>query len=767
MCMIKGVFWLYFLLVSVFLIGGVSADEQCDDDQTILRLFSNSNSHASLWSDTNAQIAVCYENIFGGKYTGREPHQCSAANGNKPSNFVVSLTSNNNAHVNKDYSDNGINICYGDLACSVKSQCSLNEREIMVLSSESNAHVDIGAGNNLKVCCSSAREPRNIVYWANGRGQRIASSNKGKTVWLIARTSFPANTEVKFEIKERDSINDDDILVGNDALSANTEVGGLAKVSWTITDNDIEKAKSAINDEDKEKDEVEFYFEARATGFNKESMNLIVNINPSVSPPIACIGKPEHRQIYFKDQDIVFESCSTDSDGLIEETKWIIEEEPNAQVADNKYKFASPGQKTITLKVTDDGGQSAEAQIAILIIGKTSNGLLAFIEKPRHKEIVNGASRRVSFSAKDSYVIKNGVGEQCNGVIDCVVGNCPVRTMNECPGGSNPLVKKEVIGGNIGFDSMKFIWEFDDGYSFEGTGASAVEGNKPYSSFSQEQNDKWIKLTASIGNPFTLNKETRRVFTFVGNEQCLLNEEGGVFVKIDDAGFVREKKKINEGGCVGEDGVASGGDIGNPVNVRGDDCCPAGTFCRAGLGTNGISAGCSDPGFTNVRSCGDYKTINECEDDPFRVGDEDSMNPEVTENPKCGTRENGGEWLCEGCIWKQNENKCVLKKVHSLLPVSPRIAPTNCNEPLCLVSSNNEDLTCDENGYFTIVIKKEFQSGTCTSATLDSCVNSEVRVPCRGNLQFPFFGIFNFIATLVAIAFIYRIKKVYMNSACF
>jgi len=111
----------------------------CDDDQTIMRLYRSSNSHVSAW-DVNVDSyleEICYDDIFGHKYEGSNPHKCS------DSNRVLSLSASSNAHVSKDHDDDySYDVCYGDLVCSfdLKGCKDGDSKSIIKVSGYSNAH---------------------------------------------------------------------------------------------------------------------------------------------------------------------------------------------------------------------------------------------------------------------------------------------------------------------------------------------------------------------------------------------------------------------------------------------------------------------------------------------------------------------------------------------------------------------------------------------------------------------------------------------------
>lgn len=127
----------------------------CTDNQTILKLYSQNNSHAEVYNGTgNYPLRVCYNEIFGSDYSGINPHNCSG------NNSVLRLSSLTNAHAETSNLNNYSNeVCYGNLSCVAKTtpcNVSLNETFIVSLSSWSNAHLSINEGGyQINICCSN------------------------------------------------------------------------------------------------------------------------------------------------------------------------------------------------------------------------------------------------------------------------------------------------------------------------------------------------------------------------------------------------------------------------------------------------------------------------------------------------------------------------------------------------------------------------------------------------------------------------------------
>jgi len=155
--------------ILLLFIGFVSAGA-CEPSQTIMKLYSASNSHGALWDDITYNYDICYDEIFGSEYTGENRHDCSGANG------ILSLSSITNAHASSDvdllYVDE---VCYGDLRCIYDSNeedsCSNGGEIVAKMSSEYNAHISDASETNypVKVCCKTGIKLVSIGFDTTGR----------------------------------------------------------------------------------------------------------------------------------------------------------------------------------------------------------------------------------------------------------------------------------------------------------------------------------------------------------------------------------------------------------------------------------------------------------------------------------------------------------------------------------------------------------------------------------------------------------------------
>ena len=273
----------FLLIISL---GFVSAQTTCSDDQRIFSMSDQTNAHGELWDSGNYVWEVCYDTLFGGAYTGANPHACTL------SNAVLRLSGNTNAHAEGPGQNNlGYNdVCFGDLNCEEKTSCLSGETEIVRLSSSTNAHLALGASGNygVRICCVTggtiigSGTEINSVEWRDFSDRKIGvdvtgvsydvRSYVGNSVKLVAESDFSAGTVINFEIFEDDPLGDDDIRTGSNALTATTDSSGTAVAIWTISDTDIANG----DDSGAELNPWEFYFIASKDSSSLQSSVLEV-----------------------------------------------------------------------------------------------------------------------------------------------------------------------------------------------------------------------------------------------------------------------------------------------------------------------------------------------------------------------------------------------------------------------------------------------------------------------------------------------------------
>lgn len=767
--------WLQFILAAVIVCGVAvlssfsvsSLGTDCLDSQVIMRIDSASNAHGELWNGSgnnpHYNLKICYDQIFSKVYSSDSPHTPSLTN------TVLKLSSPTNAHAEGATGTNyGYNVSYGDLLCRVVDSNvakNANECEIVSLSSQTNAHIALPGAYNLagnkKVLCSStyagaspqcgagpAASMITAAYWTDLAGNMINETCVNRTVRLVAETS---HTDINFSIYEDDSIE----VLGLFKLMSNRDIiaenkyaavsNGKAAVSYKITPADL-----ALGAGSGDSEEFEFYFIAKKDLEGRVSPILKVYDSVcSSGPPIASIGSPLHRQIYFAGVPLDFKDNSTSGGSPLVGYNWTIIKDGTVEYTSNQkefqYTFSTGGQRTITERVTAEDGQYSEAQVAILVI--SSPGMIAYINQPTHRQILfNGLN--VEFNANESYVINSEIDHTCseNSKIVCLAGICPAMTINApavCTSKNPPVITLSVQNTPQGFSNLYFNWTFEGGWSYGGYGA--VSDVYPYALPSKTYNDKKITLSLNYSDSAKgvfLQQRVDRMFTLLSKGRCLDNPKALLIV--DEKGLLIGTKSFNEGGCAGPDGIAG----------SSDDCyCGRDQSCVEIQGTPQCVL---DESEEEYLSCGDYKEQSICEEDPAGVAN-DPNNPEIDESPQCGEIVDGYRVVCDDlrCEWDNSESQCVLEKDYISLPGDGGILTGTCQV------SWNATGAC-ENGFRmgdlikTFVPPASLPTGAQVADDPNCITQLNVPQPCgRATVEVPFFSWTNLIVALVIIFGIY------------
>ncbi|MCX8158722.1 MAG: hypothetical protein N3D20_00270 [Candidatus Pacearchaeota archaeon] len=148
----------FFIGFVIFIITFASAI--CNDEnQVILRLYRENNSHAAIWSNTTYSEKVCFNDIFGLNYSGTNPHDCNSDN----SNVVLKLNQEFNAHAALPTLPDSvvgfpIKVCYkGVKKCELfdNDNCRANQKAILYFNSVINSHLSKNYGGDFTktLCC--------------------------------------------------------------------------------------------------------------------------------------------------------------------------------------------------------------------------------------------------------------------------------------------------------------------------------------------------------------------------------------------------------------------------------------------------------------------------------------------------------------------------------------------------------------------------------------------------------------------------------------
>lgn len=212
----KGKLFACLLLAGIFtfltLISLTSAIVCSSPNQTILTLYSQTNSHAAVfnatYNDINYGIPICFDNVFGVIYTGsNNPWQCNGAN------KVLGLSSASNAHAqNPALSTYLTNVCYGNLNCTIATTCPVGYNFTLSLSGLTNAHLAADSSYANKLCCSLGTTPVapltpgiDSAIWTDAAGTSITQAPLSQTVKMIAGTRLLDGKIINFTIYNSDS----------------------------------------------------------------------------------------------------------------------------------------------------------------------------------------------------------------------------------------------------------------------------------------------------------------------------------------------------------------------------------------------------------------------------------------------------------------------------------------------------------------------------------------------------------------------------------
>lgn len=748
-----------------------AADYTCPVGTQIFRLSSQSNAMAETVSGTgNYPVHICYDDYFG-TLSGTPVRTCSPTNAP-----ILNLSATTNAHAQLPGGSGSypIGLCFSGLACVARSGvCQLGEKEIVSLSGSTNAHVGIngsytGVGSYHMCCsvggsggvcgngvlevgeqcdppsagaCSSTCQiigDSQIVSatWTDGMGSPITSSYVNRTVHLRAQTTLSAGTNVTFNLREADILFDDDIST----VTVTTNAAGLALVAWNITHAYLAAGQDLL-----ESFPLQFYFNVSTATQSRVSNQLnVYTILGNNTAPFANITGPTHRGMYYQGTQVVVSHASLDREGSVSVSWRIIEDNYASTEPSFVYTFASAGQKTIILRATDAQGASHEDQISVLVLA--SPGLFAFINQPRHQQVVfdsspNGSVRTL-INASDSYAVSSS-GSGCTTSISCLAGRCPNQTEN-APSSCTPQGPLNVHNAPQPFSSLYFNWSFNDGDD-----ARAVDGLgnnsfvKRFALPSNTLNDKTVFLTLTHTGT-SLIAMVNRTFTLFDSAQCINNGETWVEYNTTTGTIGASFQTRNSLACRGEDTFYG----------TADDCCPVGWMCTA----QGCRTGTSVP-----QICSDYTNRTTCNDDPQRAR-LSQQNPGWSEPPACGTLANGSLVSCK-CAWNgtsETAGSCSLKKT---IQSSTGGSNPDDEENTCIPSScsyiGGSSSSC-VNGLMTLTINPAYAQGSCTPPTLlaSQCQPGERTVLC-GNVitQLPYFSFLNvgLVLGMLALFYLYKI----------
>jgi len=390
------------LVFVLFVCFSVVSAGSCYDNQTIMKLYSSTNSHGALWDGGGGTYSydICYNEIFGPQYTGFDPHSCTGTN------YVLSLYQTTNSHADNGGSYTN-DVCYGDLMCEFDSSAGngcTNGGEIVVrMYSLTNSHLSDAFDTNypVKVCCTNSV---GAIYWANMNGAKITSAQVGDTVKMVTSSASSGY----FEVLEDDSFIIpiyDDIRVASDGdeIYGVSETGKYVGI-WTITEDDSDKAK------DFDDPPYEFVFKINGN----YSGSLIVTGDIEDDDPIdVTLDSPKCGDAFDRSTNLPIRVSASDPDDIID-GKITIRNSAGTVVYSNSfgnedetfyYQFDDSGNFSIIVEA-DNGRERVRINSNIMILKKTGASydygryIAACIAEP--KDYSNIPGENVYFNATTS-----------------------------------------------------------------------------------------------------------------------------------------------------------------------------------------------------------------------------------------------------------------------------------------------------------------------------------------------------------------------------
>jgi hypothetical protein len=600
--------YFYLFIVGILMIilsfNNVFAGALPPDDNIIMKLYQEENSHGALYNDLAYTYNIQYSDIFGIPYAGVNPHVCTGTN------EVVKLSSISNAHVEIPYLSPPtypISVCYGDLVCvkdtSPGDNCNNGGGIIVRLFQDTNSHISKAISNYpIKICCTSSAAPAIITdasfYDLKYIPDKISNVNINDRVKLMARGNNFEGKRFNFKLYN---------------------LGGTPIYHWdNVPDNNVTYRFNVDGT---------YYFtiepvSAIGTIYNSQNTpagnihgKLIVTGPEVNSPPVAIIDEPVSGSVFNKGYSVPFEQSSYDIDDFFDYTWKFGDGNTKSGKSDTyveyntHYTYTSTGQKIINLSVKDERGLSDFDLSSVLIIDVLNeDGKYVFseINQPSLNEEIFSP---YLFEGRNSFAIE--VIRTPSLIVKCLGGNCPDKYIDPS-GNQQDILDPDLIKGS--FSTLLYKWTFSDGTTY------IVDGNYNLNKKFTDLGWKNAILNISLKADSTKSSVSSTIFKIVSLEGCSLTKDNWI------EGGVTFPTKNKNNKCLGDDG-----------SVSSDDCCPTKYNCVDDNPGNGVDEyyckldntfWCEN---NNIHSCSDYTDETEC----------NTRNcPLDGVSPNCGSRTN-------------------------------------------------------------------------------------------------------------------------------
>ncbi|PIN88729.1 hypothetical protein COU61_03690 [Candidatus Pacearchaeota archaeon CG10_big_fil_rev_8_21_14_0_10_35_13] len=602
----------------------ICTNECSSTTQVMTRLSGKTNAHAEVVSSKKYPLEICYDELFGQKYTGSNPTTCQAGN------RLMRLSGTTNAHAESPSVSNSLyqtDLCYGNLECRSATTCNgLGEVEVLRLSGETNAHVGIGGSNygTKAICC---KIPAKITgaHWEDLNGNTITTTGANATVTLVAAGADLQNQEITYKIEKKETV-----WVMFTTWKSTTTITNKGTGKWKPTNLGT------------------YRFEATLQNGEKQTSGELTVTAENNKPAVITINAPIDGGIYFLDDKLLFNITVLDPDDEVAWYSWKFgdgieeglangvtqKEESQGTIVGTGYLFSysyahnngfrtnengqrvqnipNTGQKTIILTITDSRGVKYTKKADILIV----NSMYAFahIATPTYEQIIT--TKKVDFDAtQKSYVVEAGHNPRS---LNCLAGNCPTKSADG---------KITMTNTPAAITNINYTWLLSDGYKVSGYGTNY--GNIKNYQYSTP-GKKWAELKIGYnGN----NASTYTNFTMSFDKPfCDISQDGTISNWIDN-------------------GISS-----NSFNscyladAQPTTCCPNNYLCDTG------SNKCLPQTETDPKVCADYTTKLTCEAFTAQVAN-NSVNYEcgVVFTDTDGKQKRADSCRCE---WDTGTNIC-------------------------------------------------------------------------------------------------------------
>ncbi len=395
----KGIGGVFIFLFLLSVLSFVSAS--CNDDQRLFRMYQENNSHVSVYSDTNYNISICYNELFGSNYSASNPHTCDATK----SNVIFWLNASKNSHVSAiESGDYKIPVCYGVISCRATTSDCLTSEVLVVkaydLEELGNSHVSLNQseyGSN--ICCKNALSVKDS-FWSDLNGNEVASIELGDSVIMVAKGFEFQDQELNYTIVGETS----QINLGAKLWNWVTFRGWQALESWTlISTNEWSSDVSGT-----------YNFNVNVVGTNVSGDSTDLIISEAELNTLPTVNITSNRTINtLVDTPILFNASVYDADDFLnvvwdysdgaklEKTHYALANEDSKYIT-TTHSFTKPGHYVVALTASEEGRPQVRADSVDVYVYATGTNVIPVISSPIDKK--NDYGNLIRFDATKSFV---------------------------------------------------------------------------------------------------------------------------------------------------------------------------------------------------------------------------------------------------------------------------------------------------------------------------------------------------------------------------